>query len=519
MASHQPQAPRSGRPLPGFFTGLVLGGLGGFLLARNGHMAPDRKPPRIPMPHLVPQIQSGTALQFVMVHDVLHQRFVKHSRSYYEQRNKDALQRIEQLKKQKEEGGLTHLNLLDDYAVGLERLGRPAAAADVMRDKLELQKDARQAWDARPKRAPRPQLTEAELALYRTYANLGTFLIHAAFPKAREGEASAREAIREGLKHLRRAVEINPGAHFGRETWQIVAAEFLLKVCDDPDLLLKFDMVGNRLDANVSGDGSPYRDGWTQHWQELTADAPDLLFRLRTGWQAEAQRRDIRSTWITRVGAEQGWNKAVGGAHTQPAPFDEPVLGFLGMWTMGGGANPHFALAIGGIMERVGKPRLAWAAYQRTQLLSGRFWPDRRIRDGLTAHCKRRQQAIVAMLSRQEGNTQQALTSDLLERFQAELKHGEELQAALARYEEQEIAQGRHPGFGKVRRQQFYRRFYNSQGRIASQPDGQDWIVTGEAPSRWTDVIPATVLYAGLGALLGVLLCRKQRPREADSVR
>ena len=28
-------------------------------------------------------------------------------------------------------------------------------------------------------------------------------------------------------------------------------------------------------------------------------------------------------------------------------PFDEPVLGVIGMWTLGGGPNPHSALALG----------------------------------------------------------------------------------------------------------------------------------------------------------------------------
>lgn len=58
---------------------------------------------------------------------------------------------------------------------------------------------------------------------YETHANLGTLLIHSAsFP--------------EGLIHLKKAVEINPQAHFGREKIQIALVEYIIaqRAVDQP---------------------------------------------------------------------------------------------------------------------------------------------------------------------------------------------------------------------------------------------------------------------------------------------
>jgi hypothetical protein len=61
-------------------------------------------------------------------------------------------------------------------------------------------------------------------------------------------------------------------------------------------------------------------------------------------------------------------------------PFDQPTLGILGMWTQGGGENPHFAVALGNIMSRVGQLRLAHFAYQRADATADRVHPDPDIR-------------------------------------------------------------------------------------------------------------------------------------------
>ena len=116
----------------------------------------------------------------------------------------------------------------------MDALKNDDEAVRVLRDKLRLQESLEQS--GRP--------------LYTTYANLGTFLIHGAFPKAVGGDAAAKEQVREGLAFLHKSIEVNPAAHFGREIWQAVAAEFLLAALENPGILLRFDMVGNRLDQD-----------------------------------------------------------------------------------------------------------------------------------------------------------------------------------------------------------------------------------------------------------------------------
>ena len=63
-------------------------------------------------------------------------------------------------------------------------------------------------------------------------------------------------------------------------------------------------------------------------------------------------------------------------SHRMPTSFDEPCLGIVGMWRQGGGANPHFALALAETMLRVGQRYVAWTAYERASRLAERFWPD-----------------------------------------------------------------------------------------------------------------------------------------------
>ena len=56
---------------------------------------------------------------------------------------------------------------------------------------------------------------EISPGLYETYANLGTFYIHAG-------------RLKEGLEEIEKAIEINPDAHFGREVYQKLLVEYVL---------------------------------------------------------------------------------------------------------------------------------------------------------------------------------------------------------------------------------------------------------------------------------------------------
>ena len=111
-------------------------------------------------------------------------KFLRHSDDYYEWRINDRLARIE--------ASPNEVNLYDDLAVSYDKLGRHALAIETIERKNAMHP-----------------------GLYETYANLGTFHVHAG-------------NFAEGLKYIDKAIEINPDAHFGREVVQKVLVEFLI---------------------------------------------------------------------------------------------------------------------------------------------------------------------------------------------------------------------------------------------------------------------------------------------------
>ena len=121
-------------------------------------------------------------------------RFPRHGEDYYRWRVADRQKRVD--------AGTATLEDLDDLAVAHEKLGDPEKAIEIMRT----------AETKEPNR-------------YRSVANLGTFLIHAG-------------RLEEGLKEIRRAIEINPDAHFGREIYQALLVEYVLSKRKDGQLPL-----------------------------------------------------------------------------------------------------------------------------------------------------------------------------------------------------------------------------------------------------------------------------------------
>ena len=176
----------------------------------------------------------------------------------------------------------------------------------------------------------------------------------------------AKERLREGLDYIRKSIEVKPDAHFGREVWQAAALEFLLATLDDPRLVLQYDMIGDRLNADID---PSQMDRIKTHYWGAGGNRRAAAFLSRTDVISDDDETgDVRAQFrqaITTVGAEEGWKQAVPSVPQEPVPFDEPTLGVIGMWRLGGGANPHFALALGEIMMRVGQRRLAWCAYER----------------------------------------------------------------------------------------------------------------------------------------------------------
>lgn len=457
---------------------------------------------RVPLPHHVPEHAGGVALRFAMVQDVLTERFARHGPAYYEARL------------QLDEGRLAalaaddpaRLPLLDDLGVDRERLGRSDAAIADLRGKLEDQR--RRGIGGRN--------------LYTTYANLGTFLIHASIARAMAGDSAARDRFREGVELIRESVRVNPEAHFGRERWQLAIAEFLLAAMADPHLLMTFDFLGNRYDLPVDAilydrDLSMYgraADVNFSRWRALdelpefldpriVADDPALWPRL-----APIRRR------ITRVGAEAGWDEVAVPSHREAVPFDEPTLGIVGMWRQGGGANPHFALALGETMLRVGQRILAWNAFERADRLADRAWPDPAIADSLRAHCRDRRRAIERTFAERAEDPPRRLevgpphpedTPDHLRaRFDAELKFGEAYRARYQDFERGQIARG-----VAVDDPRFDADFVEGPTPIASPVGPEEWFV-GIPPARLESYardygFARSVFGAGVAAMLGAL--------------
>lgn len=122
-------------------------------------------------------------------------KFLRHSDTFYEWRVKDRTAKLAAVK-----SGVLELSdeelarVYDDLAAANDKLGEHDKAIEAIREKADRLPNTGQ---------------------YETHANLGTFLVHAG-------------RYEEGLAELRKAIEINPEAHFGREKYQILLVEYLM---------------------------------------------------------------------------------------------------------------------------------------------------------------------------------------------------------------------------------------------------------------------------------------------------
>jgi hypothetical protein len=142
------------------------------------------------------------------------------------------------------------------------------------------------------------------------------------------------------------------------------------------------------------------------------------------------------------------------------------MLGIVGMWRQGIGADPYFALCIGEVMIRVGQRHLAWSAYERSFRLSKDFSPDPATQQFLRDHCKKRQEKIEKSLEK----TNSGQTQELRARFESELAAGMEYQAAYQKYEADRIARG-----VPLTDEHFYDEFHATRQPIASQSGPEEW--------------------------------------------
>ena len=218
------------------------------------------------------------------VAEVLAGKWERHSPFFYEQRVREMTARLVK--------DSSDLAAYDNLAVAHEKLGRPDEAIALM-----LKKD------------------RVKPGEYTTHANLGTFYLHT-------GD------FENGVEHIRRSLEINPDAHFGREKYQLMAAEFLLEAKRDPTLLdagsfILPELFPVREVREVSGEQA-YRDA--------------IASRRQSMWRGRGQ---------------------------NPRLTDKPIEGVVGMIRFGTGTSPHLFHALGDLLAHRGDRHLASRAYRR----------------------------------------------------------------------------------------------------------------------------------------------------------
>lgn len=438
----------------------------------------------VPAPWSIPSAPGEAILRLAMVHDVLHERFNRHGPTWYAARQARTRAELDRLPADDPTVSGRRMALLDDLAVGCERLGRPAEGVPILRAKLAQQ------------RAELPDRGGVPPELYTTCANLGTLLIHANLGPAIAGDEAAQAALREGLGFIRQAMAANPHAHFGRETWQAEAVEILLAAIAEPERLLQYDLVGIELDGTWRGRSRV--PGEAMAYWRLVQDSGGF----------DALQSRIAAGDRTLAGAVREFIPTVYRPGTQSGPaitaFDEPVLGLIGMWTLGGGANPHSALALAHIMESIGQRRLAWDAYERAVELGGGFWPDPGIRGRLAEHCRQRQDDIARSLAVPQ--------AELRDRHRAELAAGLEHRRAFQADEAARLAAGGDPGDPGLQAALL------AAHPSPAMPPGDEDLLFVDLPSRWVDLLP---VWLGVGSTLVLLaigvfaLIRALRPAPA----
>lgn len=153
--------------------------------------------------------------------DVVHVitgRFERWPDRYYEMR-------LERMEADLKKGGLPPVEELDRYdnaGVALDRLKRHDEAVAIIERKLERLK------------ALDPDRKTLADHWYRYYANAGTFYAHRWFANGADREKMAD--LERGRELIAKAIELNPGAHFGREDVQLMIMDWVIEAAPDAGL-------------------------------------------------------------------------------------------------------------------------------------------------------------------------------------------------------------------------------------------------------------------------------------------
>jgi hypothetical protein len=499
----------------------VLGGAIGMAAAaadEKGAIAFQHKVVTFPAPYQLPKYPGGTSLRLAMLHDVLLDRYLRHGAAWYERRTADARAVIASRPPRPATGPAFDdalLSAMDDLAVGLEHLHRSDEAIAVMKAKLALLPSIaverptppgpQTAGAADAPAVQELQAVERAGALpperhhqYTVRANLGTSMIHAALARAMAGDTAAPHQLAEGVGYIDESIALNPAAHFGREKWQSVAVRHLLACLQDPSLRTTYDLIGNA-------------------WEEFDKTAPALQKRsyrsyVRVGLPQPvgadaaipAEERVLYRRQISRTGATPDWVEAVHPLVDSPAPFDEPALALVGMWTLGGGPNPHSALALAHVAQQIGQLEIAWDGYERAVELGDAFAPDAAAREALVRHCRAAQAAIARAEAPADPAGWEATTR---RRHREELAWAHQYQGEYEAWEAGQIERGvplEAPGF--------YEEFFKTHPPIASPVGHADELeVHYFKPNGVADALPAGVLGGGLAMLAGALGAKRVR--------
>jgi hypothetical protein len=451
-----------------------------------------------PLPHHVAPSPDSASFRFAMVHDVIHERYPRHGPAFYQERERLAREKLSVL----HPDSVTAFALTDDIAVGYDRKGRTDEAIALMRDKL--------------KRHQTLGLQGREL--YSSYANLGEFLVHGNLWAMMGDDVNARGRVGEGIDFIRKSMKVNPQAHFNLEEWQVVAFDQLADACSRPSLIRKFDLIGNRLDAEASAmceaahprlihtedRGRPYRPDWPLQLSHLGRRGQSGVAVV--DWPEGVDARQF----VAEVGKESGPTDVNDGSRGKRAPFDEPALWLIGEWRHGSGPNPHYALCLGEIMLRVGQRYLAWNCYERATRMADQFWPTPDLQQFLRDHCKSRQAATEKSLPQKE-------VADLRPKFDSELAFGERYQHEYQDYEEAKIRAG-----ANLSDEHFYDEFHATHEPIASKVGPEEWYAGTTQSQNMAAKFRALCLWGlfsgGACVLLFAIVMNLLPPRKGRSI-
>lgn len=202
-------------------------------------------------------------------------RFDRYPPLYYEMR----LERVTEVLQSDPTDHLDKLAAYDDAGVACDRLGRYDEAVAWMAEK-------RTALDGLP---DSEEKAEHE---YRYLANLGTFHAHRWI--ASGADRTNMADIERARDLIDQAITLNPGAHFGRERYQLMALDWIL---NPPTIEESYDESNDgpstflQADPNMTGPLYPY-EGTFQMGQLADtdyADAPEGLaglVSLGNGWNS-----------------------------------------------------------------------------------------------------------------------------------------------------------------------------------------------------------------------------------------